>query len=281
MTGGWIKWQLWGPLSRFSQSEVPLSTRKLALIFCSDITDRSAVRSLVENIRGTLPPIAGVANGAMVLQDTSIVDMTVEIMNKVTRPKVDGSRYLDELFPDNTLDFFVLFSSLATVFGNHGQSNYTTANMFLNGLAGQRRKRGLAGSVIAIGAIMGVGYMSREVSQTALNRIKNLGYTMMSERDFHQLFAEAVLASTGGSDTNPEIMSGISVARHGEARPVTWSTNPMFSHCIVRSGALSVSLDDTNASVPIRRQLLEVTSQDEAYEVLKGRSSGCLSNSFR
>jgi hybrid polyketide synthase / nonribosomal peptide synthetase ACE1 len=93
--------------------------------------------------------------------------------------------------------------------------------VFLNGLAGQRRKRGLVGSVIATDAIIGVGYMSREVSQTALNRIKNLGYIIMFERDFHQLFAEAVLASTGGSNTNPEIVSGISVARYGEARPIT------------------------------------------------------------
>jgi hybrid polyketide synthase / nonribosomal peptide synthetase ACE1 len=74
----------------------------------------------VEDIRGTLSPITGVVNGAIMLQDTSIVDITVEIINKVTKPKVNGSRYLDELFFNNTLDFFVLFSSLATVFGNYG-----------------------------------------------------------------------------------------------------------------------------------------------------------------
>lgn len=76
---------------------------------------------------------------------------------KVTRPKVEGSIYLDELFQDTSLDFFVFFSSLAAVTGNLGQSNYSAANCFMSGLAEQRRQKGLAASVINIGPVLESG----------------------------------------------------------------------------------------------------------------------------
>lgn len=229
------------------------------------------MQRLCENVRSTLPPIAGVANGAMVLQDTSIKDMTIEIMNKVRGPKVDGSKYLDEIFSEDTLDFFVLFSSLASIFGNHGQSNYTSANLFLTSLAAQRRKRGLVGSVIAIGAVMGIGYMAREVSQAALDQIQKAGYLWLSERDFHQIFAEGVLASRSNSGPNPEIITGLRVVKADEEVPMQWFTNPMFQHCVLRTEGPDASKDKENIIQPIRAQLLTVKTQQEVYEVLKGK----------
>ncbi|KAL1966318.1 hypothetical protein VTN77DRAFT_4671 [Rasamsonia byssochlamydoides] len=219
-----------------------------------------------------MPPIAGVANGAMVLQDTTILDMSLEVMNRVLRPKVDGSNHLNEIFSTDSLDFFVLFSSLATIFGNHGQSNYTTANMFLNGLVSQRRKRGLAGSVIAIGAIMGIGYMSREVSQAALQRIKQAGYVMMSEQDLHHLFAEGILAGRPESGPVSEIITGVRVVKPGEEVSTTWFTNPMFQHVILRQGGVNADKNETALAMPLKTQLLDVTSKEEAYEIIRGGS---------
>ena len=48
-------------------------------------------------------------------------NMDLETMVTVLKPKVDGSRYLDECFPEDTLDFFIMFGSLASVLGNSGQ----------------------------------------------------------------------------------------------------------------------------------------------------------------
>ena len=220
-----------------------------------------------------MPPVAGVANAAMVLQDTTLMDMSLEIMNKVLKPKVDGSRYLDEVFSQDSLDFFILFSSLATIFGNHGQSNYTTANTFLNGLAAQRRKRGLAGSVIAIGAIMGIGYMSREVSQAALQRIKQAGYVMMSERDFHQLFAEGILTGRPESGEISEVITGVRVVKQGEEVSTTWFTNPMFQHVVLRQGGLNSLKEESAPIVPLRTQLLAVKSENDVHEIVRGMPS--------
>ena len=85
--------------------------------------------------------------------------MDLETLKKVLRPKVEGTTILDDLFQDHSLDFFIVFSSIAWVYGQHGQSNYTAANAYLNGLIHRRRKNGLPGSVMAIGAVLGIGYM--------------------------------------------------------------------------------------------------------------------------
>lgn len=107
---------------------------------CSDITDRDSVRKLYQEICDILSPVAGIAQGDMVLQDVFTRDMSFQDMVRVLKPKVDGSRYLDELFPENTLDFFKFFSSITGVIGNMGQSNYTAANTFMCALARQPRK---------------------------------------------------------------------------------------------------------------------------------------------
>lgn len=73
----------------------------------------------------------------MVLKDTMFSKMSVETMQAVLGPKIDGTCNLDGIFYKEPLDFFILFSSSACVIGNSGQSNYAAANGYLNGLAKQ------------------------------------------------------------------------------------------------------------------------------------------------
>ena len=110
-----------------------------------DITNRDSLHRAYDEICHTLPPISGVENGAMVLIDRTLQNMKLSTMTDVLKPKVDGSKHLDELFSQDTLDFFILFSSMSSVVGNSGQSNYIAANMYMTSLAFQRKKRGLAG----------------------------------------------------------------------------------------------------------------------------------------
>jgi hybrid polyketide synthase / nonribosomal peptide synthetase ACE1 len=238
----------------------------------SDVTDKAAVQALHNEVCTNFPPTAGVAHGAMLLKDTAIFDMTIETMNTVLRPKVEGARNLDEIFSQDTLDFFVMFSSLASVFGNHGQSNYTAANLYLNSLAKQRRQRGLVGSVIAVGAIMGIGYMAREVSQSALDQISKAGFLWMSERDLHQVFAEGVLAGRDASGPNPEIITGLRVVNRPEDIIMPWVTNPMFQHCVLLRDRPDTKQDGSDSSVPAKTQLLTATTKIEVFGILQGES---------
>ncbi len=60
------------------------------------------------------------------------------------------------------LDFFVLYSSATTLFGNPGQAGYVGANTWLESLARYRRDiMGLPATCISWGAIDDVGFLAR------------------------------------------------------------------------------------------------------------------------
>lgn len=202
----------------------------------NDITHGPSLRALIAGLRASpdWPPIGGVANGAMVLADVSLQNMTYDEFVRVLRPKVDGTLLVDQIFFQDELDFFLLFSSLSCVLGNRGQANYDAANMFLVGLAAQRRARGVAASVVDIGAIMGTGYMAREVKEQTLKQMVGAGFNKMSERDFFMAFAHGILAGRGPQHAY-EVITGLYVPPANNEFQPGWIGNPRFSHMVARS----------------------------------------------
>jgi hypothetical protein len=91
-----------------------------------------------------MPVVGGIAFGPLVLQDALFENMDIDTMEMVVEPKVEGARHLNDLFFDQELDFFIMFSSLVMVGGNPGQSNYSAANAYMRTVAAQRRQRGLS-----------------------------------------------------------------------------------------------------------------------------------------
>jgi hybrid polyketide synthase / nonribosomal peptide synthetase ACE1 len=238
------------------------------------------VRALYRRIRDTLPPIAGVAQGAMVLDDSLFSDANIERVQKVLRPKVQGSIHLDEIFSSSNteekLDFLVFFSSVAYVTGNAGQSIYAAANAFMASLANQRRARGLAASVINIGAILGAGYVSRELTEEQQEYLRKVGHMWMSEQDAHEIFAEGVRASDPRSGDSLEFETGFRTdkdrAKDLENEP------PMFQHLGAGLGDDVSAGGDAKAgrqNVKTKARLLEATSHEEVFEVLKGELWQC------
>ncbi|PWY66108.1 putative hybrid NRPS/PKS enzyme [Aspergillus heteromorphus CBS 117.55] len=239
-------------------------------IYAGDVTNRESLRGVYDRICQTLPPVAGVAQGAMVLIDTMIKDMEIDAMQRVLQPKVVGSINLDELFSaERPLDFFIFFSSATCVTGNIGQSNYAAANMFMTGLAANRKRRGLAGSVMNIGAIMGVGYVTRETSEALQRNLLKSGHVWMSEQDFHTIFAEAILAGTPGSDVNVEITCGLRITNASEEQRPLWSFNPRFQHLVVMEDRVEETDGQDKKGMSLKLQLREARTADEIYEAVK------------
>lgn len=177
-------------------------------VYAMDVTNKADILATLDKMRSDgMPPVGGVANGALVLRDKLFLNMDADSLNETLRPKVDGSRHLDELFGDE-VDYFVLFSSLATVAGNAGQSNYHAANMFMAGLAANRRARGLPGSVMHVGVVADAGYVTRQGRQL-LEHLRKQYFMPTSETDAHQLFAEAVLASPPTSGLPADTCMGL------------------------------------------------------------------------
>ncbi|KAI4716245.1 hypothetical protein E4T48_07540 [Aureobasidium sp. EXF-10727] len=241
-------------------------------ILAMDVTSRDSVRAGYKDICDTMPRIAGVTNAAMVLDDNLLANMPYESFAKTLKPKVDGTIFLDELFPENTLDFFIVYSSLAYIAGNHGQSPYAAANGFMTALAANRRERGLAGSAMSFGAISGVGYVERRSVDINLSQMmSNLGYAPVSEWDYHQFFAEAVLASPSDSGRNFEISSGCKVFDVAkEPNLPYWLDLPKFAYYRrIKADAFAEQSDKRQVSV--RAQLKEQTTEEGVQKVLLDR----------
>src|SRR5262249_47836909 len=105
----------------------------------ADVADREQVRRTIETVHRELGPLRGIIHAAMVLDDAPIERLTEERMWKAMAPKVMGAWHLHALTADIPLDFFVLFSSIASTVGNAGQANYVAGNAFLDALSYYRR----------------------------------------------------------------------------------------------------------------------------------------------
>ncbi len=108
-----------------------------------DIAREDDVQRLLNDIARTLPPLRGVIHSAGVLDDGVLAQQEWARFANVMAPKVLGAWHLHRLTKDLPLDFFVLFSSIAAIFGAPSQGNYAAANAFMDGLAFYRRRLGL------------------------------------------------------------------------------------------------------------------------------------------
>ncbi|WP_445785690.1 KR domain-containing protein, partial [Streptomyces malaysiensis] len=87
------------------------------------MTDREAVAALL-----AAHPPAAVVHTAGALGLGSIAEDSVATLGEIAAAKVLGARHLDELLGDTPLDAFVLFSSIAGLWGSGGQGAYAAAN---------------------------------------------------------------------------------------------------------------------------------------------------------
>ena len=155
-----------------------LGAETVQVVSC-DMSDRESVRSVLSGIPAQRP-LTGVFHLAGVLDDGVVPALTGERLEGVLRPKLDGAYHLHELTADQDLAAFVLFSSVAGL-GSPGQANYAAANVFLDALAAERRKRGLAGMSLMWGLWepRGAG-MTARLGRADLMRMRRQGVLPMS-----------------------------------------------------------------------------------------------------
>ena len=174
----------------------PAFTEELELMGCKaqtfsgDVSDEALVNRIVATAH---MPIAGVMQMAMILRDIGVLDMDFETYQAVTRPRVQGTWNLHNALLYQPLDFFVLFSSVCGIVGFYGQANYAASNTFLDAFVQYRHSRGLVASVIDIGAVDEVGYISRTpaVKETMLA----MSGRLIQERDFLQALHLTIIRS--------------------------------------------------------------------------------------
>jgi acyl transferase domain-containing protein/NAD(P)-dependent dehydrogenase (short-subunit alcohol dehydrogenase family)/acyl carrier protein len=125
-----------------------------------DVADADQLAGLLDQLAQTQPPIRGVVHAAGVLADGVLIRQDSARLEEVMRPKALGAWNLHVLLRDMPLDFFICFSSVASILGSPGQGNYSAANAFLDALAHFRRQHGLAATSINWGPWGGPGGMA-------------------------------------------------------------------------------------------------------------------------
>jgi amino acid adenylation domain-containing protein len=108
-------------------------------IIKADISDTEQVTQLFTEIKQSLPPLRGIIHAAGVVESGSVWQQDWEHFAQVMAPKVRGTWLLHTLTKELSLDFFVCFSSLASLLGVHGLGSYAAANAFMDALAHYRQ----------------------------------------------------------------------------------------------------------------------------------------------
>lgn len=203
-------------------------------VVATDLSSEMAVRQLLAEVCATGLPLGGVVHAAGVLDDGVLLQQSWPRFQAVLAPKLMGAWHLHRLTEGEPLDFFVLYSSIASVFGFLAQASHTAASAFLDALAWHRAGRGQPALVLNwgpwrdIGAAAArsgrrgnrvdwVGTMERQPVLEALAWAQQSGQTQVgvfpidwqhAEAPHHRLaaFVPAAAAPLGlqGRDAEPE-----------------------------------------------------------------------------
>lgn len=172
-----------------------------------DVAQLDSLRQVFEQVKASMPPLAGIFHTAGVLRDGLLQQQSAETFAQVMAPKVTGTWNLHQLsqalYPETPLDFFVCFSSIASLIGSPGQGNYAAANAFMDGFAHYRRSLGLAGLSINWGPWGGAG-MAGQLSDRDRARIASTGITPLRPGDGLQALEQLLLKPQSYSQSHSQ-----------------------------------------------------------------------------
>merc|ERR1711933_482703 len=97
---------------------------------------------LLGRVRTSHGCINTVIHASGVLRDSWLHNLTQEAIQESFRPKAAGAWYLHKLTLEDDVWHFITFSSIAALFGNEGQANYSSSNAYLDTLARLRHSKG-------------------------------------------------------------------------------------------------------------------------------------------
>ena len=173
-----------------------LMRMKTCRIICqqTNINSLSTLSSTIDDLKQQLKdvPIKGIFHGAGVLADGLLMTMTADQLEKVLMPKIQGTWNLHLATQDLNLDYFVMHSSIVSVLGNAGQTNYGAGNSFLDNIAHYRRSRNMCGQSINWGALaVGMAKNNQQVE----NHLAKKGFSLLGVNDIRSSFLNALMCN--------------------------------------------------------------------------------------
>jgi acyl transferase domain-containing protein/NADPH:quinone reductase-like Zn-dependent oxidoreductase/aryl carrier-like protein len=193
-------------------------------IFQGDVANYATVESCIQALGHNL---GGIFQAVMVLHDVAFANMAIEQWRACVYPKLHGTYNLHKATESLDLDFFVCFSSGASLLGSLGQANYVAANTYMDALMRHRRENGLCGTSMAVGVVDDVGVVAEDSNLSLV--LDRLGYDSITRDEMFYQIEEAVLSSKGFSKADEGIDyhligTGVNMRR----KNLYWAKKPLF-----------------------------------------------------
>ncbi|MFJ8630374.1 SDR family NAD(P)-dependent oxidoreductase [Streptomyces sp. NPDC093568] len=201
-----------------------------------DAADRTALAAALDGER-----LSAVIHAAGVLDDALLTDLTPDRLTRVVAAKATAALHLHELTADQELHAFVLFSSVAGVFGNPGQAAYAAANTVLDTLATARHAQGLPALSLAWGLWETADGMGGRTADADLARLRRHGFPPLPTDEALALFDTALrtehpvalpfaldtTALAAHRDTAPALLHGLLPPARRQATAATAAGNAL------------------------------------------------------
>ncbi|MCC5632195.1 type I polyketide synthase [Nostoc sphaeroides CHAB 2801] len=165
------------------------------LVAKGDVSQHRDVSNILGKISESMPPLRGIIHAAGVLDDGMLRQQDWKRFTKVMAPKIQGAWNLHVLTQNLPLDFFVMFSSVASLLGSPGQGNYAAANAFLDALAHYRYAQGLPGLAINWSTWAEVG-MAANLGSQEQQRLVAMGMDTIAPQQGLQVLGQLLQQSS-------------------------------------------------------------------------------------
>ena len=250
--------------------------------FACDITNYESLKAVVQQISSELPPIKGLVQGAMVLNDIYFEEMDYEPWVATAQPKIQGSWNLHNLLPKD-LDFFVMLASISGIVGNGSQSNYAAGNTFQDGLAHWRRAQGLSACSLDLTMMAGIGWVAENVELAEEYKADFMRLAMGPE-ELYRVFESAITGYQEGDHLMPpQLITGFitgGIGQQMEHLKTGSSFEDAKGSYLARLDVQGVSGDAADAAVEVRSQLTVVPSLAHAGEIVEAALAAKLGKSL-
>jgi hypothetical protein len=166
------------------------------IVVRGDVARESDVKTAVTACENTGKSIGGVIQAAMGLKAVIFSQMTNAEWKTAIEPKWTGTWNLHNALEghDQSLDFFLLTSSLSGSVGTATETNYCASNSFLDTFARWRRSQGKTAVSVGLGMISEAGYLHEHPEVEAL--LLKRGIHPLNEHEFLQII-DLSLTGTG------------------------------------------------------------------------------------
>ncbi|KAI1123016.1 polyketide synthase-like protein [Nemania abortiva] len=181
-----------------------------------DVTVAEDVTKAVEACLSTGKPIGGVVQATMGLKEALFSNMSSEAWHVAIQPKYAGTWNLHKSIEryDESLDFFLMLSSISGSVGTATESNYCAGNAFLDAFAHWRSQTlHKPATSVGLGMVSEVGYLHE--NPRIENLLRRNGIQPLDEDEFLQIIDLALSSnmSEGGSQVKtpvcPHLLTGL------------------------------------------------------------------------